>query len=357
MSVDLGSPAKKDKNTGLSGVKLTFFRKFKAARDWLLKDSISQSGKGSIIGRSLSVSAMILLPIIAVWLSAVCLGELSRRDWFLEYMNERIEDTRKSYDSKKTALISNKSPDFDAQLTKLDSEQQIVVGGLVEIQRRALALIYTGSNRISRTITGMTEIMELYSHAELIPDDHFKRVLGEQWQKPEDWNKETAVRSLVVGTSFRLVGRPDEEVELWKYWKQKFKELSTDFPYRFSSDSLLHVLAISYGIVGAYLGIVTTSIKFNFRKIAMGAIFGLLTLFLVKSGANIMVFSLQSKETLYNPYTISIVAFLSGLFQERFRNFLVSFLPKSEEDKKQQPGGTGAAPAPATAPVEAGTGG
>jgi hypothetical protein len=357
MSVDVGSPAQQNKDAGSGGVKSAFLRKFKFTKDWLLKDSILPSGNGSIIGRSLSASAMILLPIIAVWLSAVCLGELSRRDWFLEYMNERIEDTRKSYDSKKTALISNKSPDFDTQLTKLDSEQQIVVGGLVEIQRRALALIYTGSNRISRTITGMTEIMELYSHAELIPDDQFKRVLGEKWQKPQEWNKETAVRNLVVGTSFRLVGRPDEEVEFWKYWKQKLKELSTDFPYRFSSDSLLHVLAISYGIVGAYLGIVTTSIKFNFRKIAMGAIFGLLTLFLVKSGANIMVFSLQSKETLYNPYTISIVAFLSGLFQERFRNFLVSFLPKSDDEKKQQQDSTGAGAAPATASAKANTGG
>ncbi|MCW0234371.1 MAG: hypothetical protein OJJ21_12295 [Ferrovibrio sp.] len=302
---------------------------------------------------TLKYSIIASLSVLAILLVLVTLAELSSRDWLVDEIKLRIERLNIDYTERKKPLQAQQTAESKTELLVLDKEHQVLMSGLGIIQRRTQILINVGANRISRTVPGMSDILEIYTNAHNVAEKRYRSLINDNdWRKPTIWTLPAAVDHMVTATSYRLDDVPqNNETNFIFYLKREITDFWSNFPERLSSNSLLLLLALSMGFVGSGLAVLLKTEGSILQHLMEGTIFGLLSFFLIKGGKMIIVLDTQTSGNPYNHYTVAALAFLSGMFHDRVRSILSDLVKLKPAASPAPPAAVAPAAPPAVPPA------
>lgn len=282
--------------------------------------------------RAAATTLLFLLGCTAIVVSAASLRELASREWLASALEQRVATVRRDYDIRKRPLLEL-GGDGRERLAQLERDEQAVVQGLTELRGRVAILSNVGATRISSTARGVADLMEVVEVADRLPEERIRVLVGQQeWQRPsgDGWHLAVAVDTIRISTSYDRAPH-QRPTTLWgRAW-----EVWVDMPERLASDLLLQMLAASLGFLGGCLATAVSSGPGRVVDALMGAVFGLFAFFLIKGGKSVFVFDAGLEAGAFNHYTVAVLAFLAGLFQERFRALLASLV---SQDRAADPG-------------------
>lgn len=102
----------------------------------------------------------------------------------------------------------------------------------------------------------------------------------------------------------------------------------------FSSDTLLGILLISCGIIGAITSAIRENKKQLGRIIILGASVGFVTLLGIKGGSTIFILNNTGVDIPFNAYSTAFIGIIAGMFSEKFYLLLSNVTDKVVEDNK-----------------------